>query len=168
MSAGHRFGRAVVALRWPIVILWISAAALATQFLPSIEESQNGALGDLVPNDAEAIDAELRSAELFGFPSLSRTIVVQRDGGGLDAAAQASAVTRATALNRGTVPGLERIGGAIPVLNSVSIRRSRASAAPRPSRICSSAPTSAPGSAWRSAGASPSAPGRGRRAPSPA
>ena len=69
-----RFGRAVVALRWPIALAWIVAAALTTALLPSIEESQTGALGDLVPNDAAAIDAELRSAELFGFPLLSRTI----------------------------------------------------------------------------------------------
>ena len=33
-----RFGRAVVALRWPIAVAWIAAAALATAALPSIEE----------------------------------------------------------------------------------------------------------------------------------
>jgi len=121
MTRSSRFGRVVVALRWPIALGWIAAAALATVLLPSIKESQTGALGDLVPNDAAAIDAELRSAELFGFPLLSRTIVVQRDPDGLSAAAQASTVSRAAALNRNTLPGLDRVGGAIPVLNTVSI-----------------------------------------------
>lgn len=115
------FGRAVVRLRWPIALAWIAAAALATAHLPSIEESQTGALGDLVPNDAAAIDAELRSAELFGFPLLSRTIVVQRDADGLSAAAQVGTLDRAVALNENSLEGLDRIGGAIPVLNTVSL-----------------------------------------------
>ena len=46
--------------------------------------------------------------------------MVQRDPRGLSAAAQASTVARAVALDRNTFPGLERIGGAIPVLNTVS------------------------------------------------
>jgi RND superfamily putative drug exporter len=116
-----RFGRIVVALRWPIALAWIAAAALTTALLPSIEESQTGALGDLVPNDAAAIDAELRSAELFGFPLLSRTIVVQRNPDGLSAAAQLGTVNRAVSLNQNTLPGLDRVGGAIPVLNTVSV-----------------------------------------------
>ncbi len=121
MGRSSRFGRAVVALRWPIVAAWIAAAVLATVALPSIEESQIGALGALVPSHSDALDAELRSSELFGFPLLSRTVVVQRDPRGLSADAQASTVARAVALDRNTFPGLERIGGAIPVLNTVSV-----------------------------------------------
>jgi hypothetical protein len=48
-----------------------SREALATVALPTIEEAQNGALGDLVPASSEALDAELRSNELFGFPVLN-------------------------------------------------------------------------------------------------
>jgi RND superfamily putative drug exporter len=116
-----RFGRAVVALRWPIVLFWVAAAVAATTLLPSIEESQTGALGALVPSHADALDAELRSAELFGFPLLSRTIVVQRDPDGLPASAQTSTVSRAVALNRDALPDLNRIGGALPVLNTLSL-----------------------------------------------
>jgi RND superfamily putative drug exporter len=116
-----RFGRAVVALRWPVVLAWIAAAAVASAALPSIEESQTGALGALVPSSADALDAELRSSQLFGFPLLSRTIVVQRDPSGLSAAAQAATVTRTIALNRNTLEGLDRIGGALPALNTVSV-----------------------------------------------
>jgi putative drug exporter of the RND superfamily len=74
-----------------------------------------------VPASSEALDAELRSNELFGFPVLSRTIVVQRNPEGLSSAAQAGTLGRAVAINRGTLPGAERAGGAIPVLNTVSI-----------------------------------------------
>ena len=118
-----RYGRVVVALRWPIALAWIAAALFATAFLPTIEESQNGALGDLVPNDAEAIDAEVRSSELFGFPLLSRTIVVQRDPRGLDPGVQAATLNRSVAINRDTLPDVARIGGAIPVLNTVFVPR---------------------------------------------
>jgi len=111
----------VVALRWPIVLAWIAAAVLATVALPSIEESQTGALGALVPSQADALDAELRSSELFGFPLLSRTIVVQRDPSGLGLGAQAATVDRALGLNRNLLPGLDRIGSALPVLNTVSV-----------------------------------------------
>jgi hypothetical protein len=96
-------------------------AALASRALPSIEESQTGALGTLVPNSADALDAELRSSELFGVPLRSRTVVAQRDRSGLSTAAQAATVTRAVALNRNTLEGLDRIGGALPACNTVSV-----------------------------------------------
>jgi len=121
MPRPSRLGATVVALRWPITLAWIAAAVFATAFLPSIEESQSGALGDLVPNDAEAIDAELRASELFGFPVLSRAIVVQRDADGLSRGAQLATATRAVAINRDAVPRLERVGGALPLVNSFSI-----------------------------------------------
>jgi len=37
-----------------VVAFWIVAALLATTQLPAIGEAQGGALGDLVPRDAEA------------------------------------------------------------------------------------------------------------------
>lgn len=120
-SAGSRFARSVVALRWLIVVAWVGGALAATTWLPTIAESQTGALGDLVPNDAEAVDAEIRSAELFGFPLLSRTVIVQRDPDGLSAAAQARVASRALALNQNDVPGFERVGGALPVTNALGV-----------------------------------------------
>jgi RND superfamily putative drug exporter len=119
-ASRSRFGRAVVALRWPIVALWVALAVFATSSLPTIDEAQNGALGDLVPNDSEALDAELRSSELFGFPILSRTIVVQRDPDGLSTLAQSGTLERAVTINRKGLADLEEIGGAIPVLNTLA------------------------------------------------
>jgi putative drug exporter of the RND superfamily len=110
-----------VAARWPIVLGWVAAVVLATTSLPSIAESQNGALGDLVPNDAAAIETELRANELFGFPVLSRNVVVQRDADGLGLAAQRATVARAVALDRHDLPRLRRVGGAIPLLNQVPL-----------------------------------------------
>jgi RND superfamily putative drug exporter len=41
-----------------VVALWIGAAVALTLALPTIKEAQVGALGDLVPNEADAIEAE--------------------------------------------------------------------------------------------------------------
>lgn len=114
-----RYARAVVRLRWAIVAGWIALAVAAVQLLPSLDEAQTGALGDLVPADSEAVDAELRAFELFAFPVLSRTLMVQRDAEGLNAFEQARVVRRAVALNQDDLPGLEAIAGAIPVTNAL-------------------------------------------------
>ncbi len=123
-SPGHRppgaWGLAawlVVKLRFAVIAFWIAAAVLLTLSLPTIREAQVGALGDLVPNNAGAIDAELRSSELFRFPLLSRTLVVQRDADGLPGAELAGHARRALKLNKGEYPALRRIAGALPISN---------------------------------------------------
>ena len=107
----------VVKLRWGVIVVWVAAATAVTLFLPTIREAQVGGLGDLVPTHAAALQAELRSHELFRFPLLSRTLVVQRSPQGLSAAEQAVAARRAIALNRHAYPGLRQIGGALVVTN---------------------------------------------------
>ena len=111
--------RLLVRLRYLVVGAWVAAAVVLTMTLPTIGEAQTGALGDLVPNQADALDAELRSAELFRFPLLSRTLVVQRNPKGLSALEQARAVARAQAVSSNNLPGLERIGGALPIINTL-------------------------------------------------
>ena len=106
-------------LRWAILGFWILAALLVSSFLPTIREAQVGSLGDLVPNQADAIDAELRSKELFAFPLLSRTLVVQRSADGLSAREQVRVVERAAALNQRDDRTARSIAGAIPVTNAL-------------------------------------------------
>jgi putative drug exporter of the RND superfamily len=72
----------------------------------------------LIPQDSRAIQAEIDSFRLFGFPLLSRTLVVQRDPQGLSARAQARVFLRALALNRHRYPNLDRIAGALPITNT--------------------------------------------------
>jgi putative drug exporter of the RND superfamily len=112
--------RSIVRGRWLVVAAWAAATVFVTLSLPTIREAQVGALGDLVPRNADAVDAELRSNELFRFPLLSRTLVVQRDPSGLSAMAQARAARRALALARRDYPGLRRIAFALPVTNALS------------------------------------------------
>jgi RND superfamily putative drug exporter len=119
MSA--RLARALVAGRYLVVLAWVAITVAATLLLPSVEEAQSGALGDLVPANADALEAEIRSAELFGFPLQSRTVLVQRDPDGLDPRAQARVLARAAALVRGDLPRFENVPGALPVLNTVGV-----------------------------------------------
>ncbi|HEX2160803.1 MAG TPA: MMPL family transporter, partial [Thermoleophilaceae bacterium] len=114
-----RFASAVVRLRWVVLAFWIAAAAVVVTQLPTIREAQVGALGDLVPRNSDAVDAELRSSELFRFPLLSRTIVVQRDADGLGVAEEARIAARALAINRGQDRPLRRVAGALPLTNAV-------------------------------------------------
>ena len=105
-------------LRYPIILGWVAGAIYVTAVLPTIEQAQVGALGDLVPHNAPAITAEVASDRLFGFPLISRTIIVQHREKGLSAAAQAHVAARAAAIDRHQYPDLTKIAGAIPFTNT--------------------------------------------------
>jgi len=118
-GATSRFARLVVRLRFALVAGWVAAVVAAGALLPTLEEAQTGALGDLVPADSEAIDAEVRAAERFAFPLLSRTLLVQRDPAGLSVEEQARVVQRAAQINERVYPGLEPVAVALPVTNAL-------------------------------------------------
>ena len=113
-----RLARAVVRLRFLVVLGWIAAAVASLLWLPRLEEARGDALGSLVPDDAPAYRAQLRSAELFRFPVLSNTMVVQRNPDGLPPAAQARVAQRAVAVARREYPDLLSVPFAIPLANT--------------------------------------------------
>lgn len=115
------FGRWVRRLRWLIVLAWIAGAAWITVSLPSLSSAASGEVGALLPEHAQAIQAEQTSKTEFGFPLLSRTLLVQRDPQGLPRDEQVRAVRRAAALTRADIPALREIRGAIPVPNTLGV-----------------------------------------------
>jgi RND superfamily putative drug exporter len=132
-----RFARAVVGGRVAVVVAWIAAAAFMTVELPTLGEAQTDALGQLVPVDSPAVEAERLSVELFAFPLASRTLVVQRDPGGLPAERLALTARRiAQANGRGRLPvgrpplGAYGITNAIPRLSFARERGTTALTAP--------------------------------------
>ncbi len=110
-AISERFAALIVRGRGLVAVGWIAIAIAVTLGLPSIREAQVGALGDLVPAGAKAITTEERSAELFAFPLLSRTVVVARDPGGLSAATQARVAAATVNLDRGELPLLHGTRG---------------------------------------------------------
>ena len=114
------FAWLVIRLRWLIVAGWIAAAVAATLLLPSVSRSGGPAVGDLVPVDAEAVEAEVESFRRFRVPLLSRIAVVQRDSEGLTADAQARVFSRSIDLLSG---GAREDGllGSLPVTNSLGL-----------------------------------------------
>jgi putative drug exporter of the RND superfamily len=111
----------VVRLRWLVVAAWLGAAAAAAFLLPGPGEAGGGALGSLVPENAPAVLAQRRSAELFDFPALSNTVVVQRDPAGLTAFEQWRALDRARRIARREYPELLSVPFALPVLNTLGV-----------------------------------------------
>ncbi len=120
-SPARSFARVVVRIRVLIVLAWAGLAVLAVFVLPPLRTGGGAGLRGLVPSDSAALQAEIDSFQAFGFPMLSRTMVVQRDSAGLSGFAQARAVLRAASLARGAYPGLRRIAGGLPLINRPGI-----------------------------------------------
>jgi putative drug exporter of the RND superfamily len=114
-----RFATVVVRGRYVVVVGWILAAVAALVWLPSLEDAQSGALGDLVPLGADAIEAEERSARLFAFPLSSRTLVVERDPAGLSPRRLAEIAARVNDVNQRRLPALSDAAGAYGVTNAI-------------------------------------------------
>jgi RND superfamily putative drug exporter len=100
-GAAWRIGRTVVWLRLFVIAAWIVGAALATSQLPSGLGSEEAQLGSLLPRNSEAIEVEERSLHTFGFPLISRSMVVAGKEGGFGPAEGAAALRFIAATDRG-------------------------------------------------------------------
>ncbi len=118
-DVGLAFARLLVRFRFAVVALWVGAALACALLLPNVEQASTGTLGDLVPSNAEAIETETRSVDLFRFPVLSRTVVVERDRDGLAPGRVADIYLRSVAIGLGRIPALESIPFALPVTDSL-------------------------------------------------
>lgn len=109
----------IVRLRWPIVLAWLVATLAGIIYLPSLQDAgdETSLLG-LVPERAEAIDAGLRSAELFDVPVITNTQVVQRNPDGLSPVAFRRVARRAKRIADAHDPELREIRFALPLANA--------------------------------------------------
>jgi RND superfamily putative drug exporter len=115
------FAWTVVTLRHVVVAGWIAAAIAATIWLPQLQQSQGGALSDVVATHSEAVKVQARSAQLFGAPITPDTMVVQRDPNGLSADEQKHVVARALKIDAHGYPDLLSIAGAVPIINTLGL-----------------------------------------------
>lgn len=113
------FARAVVRLRWWVIGFWVVATLGSLLFLPSFSSGDsNGGLKGILSSDTPAVKAEKRSYELFGFPLIARTVVVQRAPGGMSPYAQARTVVRAAGVDAGKGDEVWPVLGALPIINT--------------------------------------------------
>jgi RND superfamily putative drug exporter len=104
------------------VLGWIAVAVWATRSLPSVNPEVSGRLSDLLPRDAPALEAEIRSDRLFRFPLLSREVVVQRDPTGIPLDEQGRTVEAAVAVDTGKLKArYPSILGAVPLSDTIGL-----------------------------------------------
>ncbi len=103
-------------LRWTVLAVWAAVAVAVVTWLPPLTGGDSDLKGFASGNPA--VETELRSFELFGFPLTGRTAIVQRNPDGLSAYAQAEAVLRAVALSQGAYD--TSLLGALPVPNTLA------------------------------------------------
>ena len=110
--------RVVVALRWPIVLVWVVGAIAATLYLPSLGENRSAPFESLLPADSRALAVQERSAQHFRFPLNGESVVVQRAPDGLTPSAQERVFGRAAEAADGAGGEEERVAFALPITNA--------------------------------------------------
>ncbi len=105
--------RLMVAARWPLLAVVLMVVGLALLRLPAVTGGSGAGFGDITSSDNPALLTEVRSAQEFGFPLLSRTVLVQSDPAGLSDQATQEAIDRATAVAR--VTDQAPVAAAVPV-----------------------------------------------------
>jgi RND superfamily putative drug exporter len=94
-------GRTIVWARLLVIAAWIAGAVLAADYLPSGLGGEGAELGSLLPRSSEALEVEDKALKKFGFPLISRTMVVARKEGGFDAGEGAAALRYIARVDRG-------------------------------------------------------------------
>ena len=93
--------RAIVWLRFLVVPAWVVGAALLTAHLPSGLGSEAAELGSLLPRSSKAVEVEKKSIGTYGFPLISRSMVVAHKEGGFGAGDTAAALRFVAETDRG-------------------------------------------------------------------
>ena len=106
---------AVLAVHPAVPVAWIALLVAATLTLPSLGSAGSAPLEDLVAEDSPALAAQERSAELFGAPLATDTVVVQRNPAGLGRDERDAFAAAVGEQDAGS--GEPGITGALPLVN---------------------------------------------------
>ncbi|HYI19476.1 MAG TPA: MMPL family transporter [Solirubrobacteraceae bacterium] len=106
---------ALLAVHPFVPVAWVAIVVAATLTLPSLGSAGSAPLEDLVAEDSPALAAQARSAELFGAPLATDTVIVQRNPQGLTQE-ESEAFARAVG-GVATGQGPEGIAAALPAAN---------------------------------------------------
>jgi RND superfamily putative drug exporter len=112
------YGRAIVALRFPVLALWIAALVAAIMFLPALGGSGAAPLDDIVPEDSAALQTQERAVKLFRSTLATDTVIVQRNPDGLSRDELEKLAGPALLLGEDVkLPQLRGVKAAVPFLN---------------------------------------------------
>ena len=108
--------------RYLIIGFWLAVTGASVTLLPTITQTRAGSGVDgFVPSDSTTINTEIRAFEQFGFPLLSRTVIVQHDPRGLPLLVQAEAVQRGVDVVQGEYSDIPLLRGPLPVPNTLGL-----------------------------------------------
>lgn len=110
--------RLLVGLRWLLVPAWVAAAVLAWLYLPALPATNGLSLQSVVPSNAEALQAQEHAVHQFGFPVLTRTVVVVRNPHGLSPDEQGRLVAAAVHPSAQQQQRFPQIAAAVPVTDA--------------------------------------------------
>lgn len=96
----------------------VAAAGWVYVNLPSVSRLPSSPLTGLIPQHTPAIAAEEWMLRHFRVPLTARSVVVQREAGGMSSATQARIVSAAVSADRRALRNGGRFGFAVPVLNT--------------------------------------------------
>jgi RND superfamily putative drug exporter len=101
-GAAWWIGRSIVWARLLVIAAWIAGAALATSQLPSGLSAEGAELGSLLPRSSQAVEVEERALAKFGFPLISRSMLVAHKEGGFDAGEAGAAARYIARVDKGS------------------------------------------------------------------
>jgi len=101
-----------------IVPAWIAATIIAVVHLPSAFEAEASELGNLLPRSSSALEVERKAIKTFGFPLLSRTMVVAREPNGFSPAQASAAADYIAAADRSEGPNAVK---AVPLADAAGM-----------------------------------------------
>lgn len=114
-------GRAIIWLRWPLLVGWVLVAIGAYAYLPGTGALPTSGIYALIPRHTAAFRALHEESRVFGSHLVPQIAVVQRDASHLGPVAQARIVGKAVQPGRGRLRGYPKGSLAVPLIDTVKL-----------------------------------------------
>lgn len=102
-----------------VIILWLLATGAAIKYVPPLKSSgSRSVLGAAIGGSSPAVKTAVLDAKSFDFPVAAEVVIVQHKRHDLGTRALKQTIHAITELDLHHLPGLQRIGGAIPIVRA--------------------------------------------------
>jgi RND superfamily putative drug exporter len=120
-AVSRGLGRAIIWLRWPLLVGWVLVAVAAYVYLPGTSSLPTAGIYALIPRHTEAFQALNTEERVFGSHLVPQIAIVQRNPSHLGLTQQRRIVHEALLLDRGKLPEFPSGSLAVPVVNTVKL-----------------------------------------------